>query len=218
MWPFSWLFTNNKKPKPMFGIDISHHQSHIDWSAVASDKQNVQFAFIKATEGVNYIDSALKYNSIEAKKAGIKIGYYHFASLNTPNVEMDARTEANHFVDTIKKCPAPDLPLVLDIETNKAGISADMVLLWVKTFFAELEALGYTDYILYSYTPFLDANLPKNHTLGNIRLWIAAYVNLPKPRLPIGWDNWYIWQYSAKGKVSGIRTDCDVNKTKTNIF
>jgi GH25 family lysozyme M1 (1,4-beta-N-acetylmuramidase) len=81
-----------------------------------------------------------------------------------------------------------------------------------------LELRGYSNYILYSYTSFLDANLPKYHKLGGVKLWIAAYVNKPKPMLPRGWDKYHIWQYSAKGKIKGILGDCDLNKTLVPIF
>ena len=37
---------------PVQGIDVSHHQQTIDWGKL--DKQSVQFAFIKATEGGNH--------------------------------------------------------------------------------------------------------------------------------------------------------------------
>lgn len=197
----------------MQGIDISHHNgANIRFDDVKKDKQQIEFAFIKATEGVNYIDPQLKYNAIEANKAGLKVSYYHFASLNTENVISDAKAEAKHFVSRIAALPVPDLPLVLDIETNKANLPATSVLLWINTFFAELEGYGYKDSILYSYTPFLNLNLPKDHALGNIPLWIAHYTNLPAPRLPIGWDKYKYWQYTAKGRCNGINGDVDMNR------
>lgn len=202
----------------MIGIDISHHNAKIDWAKVAAQKDpKIEYAFIKATEGVNYIDPTVTYNSFAARTAGIKIGYYHFASLNTHSVVADAKAEALHFADTVSKCAAPDLPMILDLETNKANLSDAEVLLWIKTFFAELEILGCPDYALYSYTPFLNASLPAGHGL-NMRLWIAAYVNKPKPVLPNGWDKFWIWQYTAKGKVQGISGDVDMNRSAAALF
>jgi GH25 family lysozyme M1 (1,4-beta-N-acetylmuramidase) len=219
MWGFPFPFFN-LKPKPgkamtVLGIDVSHHNGKINFDEVAKDPQGISYVFIKATEGQTYTDSTLKYNATEAKKAGLRVGYYHFASLNTKNVTEDARAEAKFFVAAISKCPYPDMPVVLDIESNKASVPATLVEIWIRSFFAEISNFGYTDYLLYSYTPFLNANLPSNHTLGDIRLWIAAYTKNPTPKLPIGWNNYHIWQYSAKGKVNGISTDCDMNKLKT---
>lgn len=212
-----WLYLYDrhfkKKSYMKNGIDISHHQGNVRFPALAlANDPKVDFVIIKATEGTTYIDPKLKNNAAQAKKEGLSIGYYHFASLNTQNVVADAIAEATFFIKTISTLPTPDLPLVLDIETNKAALTKDQVLLWVKSFFQHLETLGKTDYVLYSYTPFLNSNLPADHGLGNIRLWIAAYTNKPQPVLPKGWAKEWLWQYSAKGKVVGIGGDVDMNK------
>lgn len=195
----------------MNGIDVSHHNGIIDWNKVVKDVFKPEFVYIKTTEGTGYVDPKFLVNAQGAAKTSIKIGYYHFASLNSSDITNDAIKEAEAFVLTIKKAPAPTMPLVLDIETNKAKLSKEQVVLWVKTFFAELAKLGYTDVMLYSYTPFLNENLPINHGLGTYKLWIADYG--PPLILPKGWDKAYIWQYSAKGKISGIATNVDLNKT-----
>ncbi|MCW3084648.1 MAG: glycoside hydrolase family 25 [Bacteroidetes bacterium] len=201
----------------MNGIDVSHNNGTINWAAVATNATPVDFAYIKASEGVGYTDPTFKFNSEGAKKAGIKIGYYHFASLNTMNDVPDAKAEADYFMSIIKTAPAVDLPYILDIETNKVGLDPAHVLEWINTFFAEMKAGGYSDTALYSYTPFLDANLPANHNLGNVRLWIAAYVSAPAPKLPVGWKEYYIWQKSAKGVISGITGNVDLNVTQQAI-
>jgi GH25 family lysozyme M1 (1,4-beta-N-acetylmuramidase) len=200
----------------MYGVDISHHNGLIYWTEVVKNTPKLDFIFMKASQGVGYVDSVLKYNSVEAKAVGIPVGYYHYASLNTHNIIEDARAEATFFVSTIQKCPETTLPLVLDIEDNKANLSPKEVLIWIKTFFAQLVALEHNNYMLYSYTPFLNSNLPKDHDLGTTSLWLAAYVNKATPKLPNGWSKYKIWQYSAKGKVKGIKGDVDQNRTELN--
>ncbi len=198
----------------MNGIDVSSNNGIIDWDAVKASTPALDFVYIKATEGVGYIDKKLSYNSKEAKRTDLKIGYYHFSTLNNFNTEIDAISEANYFISSIKEMPKSDLPLILDIETNKVGLSKEQVFSWIKSFFKQLETLGYKDYALYSYTPFLDGNLPTNHNLGTIKLWLAAYVSLEAPKLPHGWSNYWIWQYSSSGKINGIKNNVDLNKTK----
>lgn len=61
---------------PVQGIDISHHQGMIDWKTV--DKNMVQFAFIKATEGENHKDSLFLENQTQARQNGIIAGAYHY--------------------------------------------------------------------------------------------------------------------------------------------
>lgn len=208
---------NNLNLNAMNGIDVSHNNGSIDWTKVAADPLKIDFVYIKASEGVGYTDPNFRTNASGAKNAGLKTGYYHFASLNTLNDVPDAKAEADYFASVIKTAPAADLPYVLDIETNKVGLSPVHVLEWINTFFAEMNQAGYGNTLLYSYTPFLDANLPANHNLGNVRLWLAAYVSAPAPKLPVGWTSYYIWQKSAKGLVNGIAGNVDMNVTQQAI-
>ena len=205
----------NKEQK-MNIIDISHHNSKINWLTVAS--QTVPFkidgAIIKTSTGVGSYDPRAVYNATEAKKAGLKIGYYHYCSLNEEDELKDSTDEANSFIKILKTLPVADLGVVLDIEDPKKIPSLDKneVLAWIKNFFAVLEANNYKNYVLYSYKPFLDSNLPANHGLGNIPLWIAQYRTTLT--LPVGWKTHWLWQYSDHGSVKGVIGNVDLNKTK----
>lgn len=193
----------------MNGIDTSHYQEKINW-AVAQQSKRVEFAIIKATEGVNNPDKTLIYNSTEAHRVGLKIGYYHMATLNSANVVPDARDEVKDFLSRIRSLPKNDLPLALDIETNNLKLPQQKVLDYIKTFFSELAYAGYTDKALYSFQWFLDSNLPKNHGLGDVKLWLACYrKNYTMPRGWIGKP--WMWQFSSTGRVPGVPTNVDLN-------
>jgi GH25 family lysozyme M1 (1,4-beta-N-acetylmuramidase) len=44
-------------------------------------------------------------------------------------------------------------------------------------------------------------------------LWIAYYNPDPRPVLPHGWPSYQIWQYTDKGRVSGITENtCDMDR------
>lgn len=194
-------------------IDISENNGTIDWHKVPSNNPKVEGVFIKASEGVGFTDRKLQYNATQAHLAGIPIGYYHFASLNDVNhPKEDAAKEANYFLSTLINCPHETLPLVLDIETNKAGLKPDQVVDYISSFFDVLTHAGKKGFVLYSYSPFLNANLPKDHHFGNIPLWVAQYSNESQPHLPNGWQNYYLWQYTNKGKVNGFLGNVDLNK------
>lgn len=197
----------------MNGIDVSHWNGKIDWKTVATgNTPKVDFVYIKSSSFASGMDEKALFNATEAKKNGVKIGYYHYCSLNDENEEEDAKAEANWFINVLKKLPPSDLPLVLDLEDPKKLLSLDPseVLTWVKTFFATLAKNGYNDYVLYSFMPYLNANLPKNHGLGNIRLWIAQYRQ--KLTLPNGWASSWMWQFSDSGSIKGIAGKTDLNK------
>lgn len=189
-------------------IDVSHWQGKIDWKKVK--ESGIKKAYIKSTQGVGSTDQFCKINAENAIIEGIDIGYYHFASLNTHDEFKDATEEADYFSHVLNTLPSPKLPVVLDIESNKAGLTKDEVLNWIKTFFLRLEANRIMNYAIYSYCPFLNDNLPPNHGLGNIKLWLASYTKTPK--LPNGWDKIWIWQYSCDGSVPGVNGRVDLNK------
>lgn len=191
-------------------LDVSYHQGKIDWKKVAA--AGVTGVVIKATEGVGYVDPRLIENANGAHAAGLKIGYYHFATPNSLTICKDAKAEAEFFIATISKLPLATLTYALDIEKEPIPqITPDMVTLWVHTFFGHLRNAGVTNYCLYSYAPYLDRWLSDGHGLGNVPLWHAGYTKTAK--LPKGWTNYFLWQYTDKGRIPGIKGAVDLNRT-----
>jgi lysozyme len=200
----------------IFGIDVSHHQGKIDWLKVAkgtSTIKPVRFAYMKTTEGVGYADPECRGNALGARKNGIAVGYYHFA---TPSKDqqgrLDATDEAVYFKSVIKNLPKPDLPLVLDVEKN-SGLSKTEMLEWIKDFLGEFTG-PYFSFMIYGGSSFLNENLPSVHDLGQYPLWLAQYRKETELMLPNGWKSWSVWQYAETGIVSGINGNCDVNFAK----
>ena len=77
------------------GIDISHHQGHIDWDLLRNAQINhnpVRFVIIKATEGRSHLDENFNDNFYEARENGFIRGAYHFFSPSVP-----AREQAEYF-------------------------------------------------------------------------------------------------------------------------
>ncbi len=96
------------------GIDVSHHQGKIDWRAIY--KQEIRFAYIKASEGVKSRDPRFKENVKGAQAAGIKVGAYHYY-----NLCRDAGMQAQNFIEALKDekkllIPAVDLEFVGNCE------------------------------------------------------------------------------------------------------
>ncbi len=188
-------------------IDISHHNGKIDWQSVSEEVDSI---FIKATEGVDYLDKMFLKNAIAATEAGLNVGYYHFATPRSHDVETDAKNEANWFIENVKKAPEPTLPLVLDFEDEKIVLNKVDSLLFINTFFRQLILNGYHDIMLYGGTSYLNDHLPANHDLGHIPLWIADY-NEPH-FTPVGWDKITLLQHTDKGEIAGINGNVDLNR------
>lgn len=191
-------------------IDVSQHQGIIDWKAVKANNQGITGVYIKATEGVGFLDANFHANVAGAKAVNLDVGFYHFASLNSNDVLTDSAAEAKAFYNATKKYTV-QLPHVLDIETNKIGIKPADVLKYIQNFVLTMHIFGVNDVVLYSYTPFLNTNLPKDHKLADsMRLWIAAYT--PTLKLPNGYTKAWLWQYTSTGTVAGIKGKVDLNK------
>lgn len=101
---------NSPSPQryPVRGVDVSAYQGAIDWPTLSA--QDIDFAFIKATEGSSFVDSRFAYNYKEAQKTSLRIGAYHFFSFDSAG-----ETQADHFIETVQRIPGM-LPPVVDIE------------------------------------------------------------------------------------------------------
>lgn len=93
------------------GIDVSRYQGSINWTSVRT--AGIQFAYIKATEGVSYRDPNFGANYVGAYHAGVIRGAYHFA---LPNRSSGA-VQANYLASNGGAWSADSrtLPAALDI-------------------------------------------------------------------------------------------------------
>ena len=180
------------------GIDVSHYQADIDWESVA--EQGIQFAFVKASEGMTLIDTLFCDNWAAMKAANIRRGAYHFFRPQTPVYE-----QAFNFQTAVQIEPG-DLPPVLDVEVLD-GVSkvklVSSVLTWL-----------YLSEIHYGVKPILYTNLKfyNKYLAGHFDeypLWIARY-SRRAPRPACGRD-WQFWQYGNRGNLEGIEGPVDFN-------
>src|SRR5690349_11685784 len=160
------------------GVDVSHYQGVIDWTT--AHNAGVSFAFTKATEGVDFIDSNFTQNMTGAKAADVLIGPYHFARPDSFNTDPnDAANEANDFVDAIAPYyTGPNLTLrpVLDLETL-GGVSNEATFLsqWVRNFAQVVHSrLGF-DIMIYCDRDFAQHYLASD--LNQYPLWIAKPIS-----------------------------------------
>lgn len=91
-----WPNTPSKKKYPVRGVDVSSYQGEIDWETL--ENQDIDFAFIKATEGSGYEDEYFQQNFQNASETGIRIGAYHFFSFDSSGI-----TQAENFIKTVPK-------------------------------------------------------------------------------------------------------------------
>ena len=184
---------------PVAGIDVSRHNGDIDFDKVRDD--DYQFVFIKASEGLTYKDDAFDRNYSQARKAGLKVGAYHFFRKNRTGQE-----QAGNLLGVIKGKEL-DLPLVIDLEDdwgNGATVSRQTAIERVMDMIDILNGKGYQVMI---YTNLDGYNKYYKDMLGDHDLWLCSF-NSPDQltSLPHRFQ-----QFSHEGTVSGVEGKVDLN-------
>ncbi|HMX39200.1 MAG TPA: GH25 family lysozyme [Saprospiraceae bacterium] len=201
LWQPTRLAEPAEQPKHpvLYGVDVSHYQKRIQWDTVVA-KEQLHFAFVKATEGHDYSDSLFCNNWEALERLGIVRGAYHFFRAYGCGEE-----QAMHFLRTVEMRPG-DLAPVLDIERTD-GIDPELMrqeaAIWLQMV---EEHLGVRP-IIYSNQHFYEQYLAGH--FDHYPLWIARYSE-EQPCLDSG-KEWCIWQYSNKGCIEGIPAKVDVN-------
>lgn len=202
-------------------IDISSNNGQINWDEVKAhddtlpDGLKIKGVMVKANEGYLCEDKGWKDRAAEAVKRGYPVGYYHFATLNTFKVIEDAEQEANYFLKSLADAPKADMPIALDIETNKVNLPAPQVVLWAKTFFSVLKNAGVTNLALYSGQYFLNSEHFIAKDFEGIKLWVAEYIS-GTFKLPVGFEDYWAHQYTSEGIIDGIKGHVDISQLKTS--
>lgn len=190
------------------GIDISNNNGNVNLLTVK--QSGVQAVYIKATEGVSYIDSRLKINASMAQSSGLKFGFYHFMSEKTSPTQ-----QAIDFYNAIKEYKYNLIP-VLDIETNSCCRSATSITDRVLEFLNKFKELSNINCIIYTYTSFANSSLDKR--LSNYKCWIADYNNSKTTKPNNVWSNFVGHQYSGSGRISGVNGNVDLNNFENDII
>jgi lysozyme len=208
----------NLPPDFKFGIDLSHHNTRLDWQAFKN--AGCEFVFIKTSDGVGSPDNQASFHAQNALQQNFRIGYYHFCHADRKSggtIEKDAEAEAKDAVSRMQNLPSADLPFVLDLEDDNTPLLPNQYLIWVNTFIATITPFSAKGIMIYSRKEFLDRRLPGGHGLGQqAKLWISRYPEHPDASnvaSPIGWDDWSIWQYKETG-VIGSSSPIDLNIMK----
>lgn len=184
------------KKYKVHGIDISHHQTRINWSKV--DKK-YKFVLMKATEGKDFLDRDFLYNWNKAQLNGFKVGAYHFFSMRSSGIR-----QANYYISKVPKI-TDSFPPIIDVEVSSKH-KKERVISELKDMIESLEKYYGKKVIIYvdykGYKLFIENELKDNP------IWIRDirfYPNISEK------DRWIIWQYSNRGRVKGIDGFTDKN-------
>ncbi len=193
-----------------FGIDVSRHNGTIDWNAVKAsgvDYVIIRCGYRGSSTGALIEDQNFKTNIKGATAAGLKVGVYVFSQAVD---EVEAVKEASLAVSLVK---GYNLTYPIFIDTEESGGRADKIdkatrTAVVNAFCQTVASAGYQPGIYASKTWFEDKLNMSG--VSSCRIWLAQYS--AEPTYSGKYD---LWQYSSKGKISGIKTDVDLNYSYT---
>lgn len=190
------------------GIDVSNWQGTIDYNQVKND--GIQVVYIKATQGVNIVDSHFRINYNNAKANGLKVGFYHFLTART--VE-EAIRQAEFFASVISNTN-PDCKLAMDFEVF-GNLTVAEINNISKAFLARVKEITGKEVVIYS-DEYAARNIFSIELADEYPLWIAQYgVTSPGET---NWEYWEGFQYTSRGEVSGIRGFVDRDKFTNEIL
>lgn len=192
------------------GIDVSHHNGSIAWQAVRSmlaQGINVDFAIIKATEGVTLRDSEYARNWKLTRKVGITRGAYHYF-----NEYVSGKAQALHYIATVGNLLPGDLPPVLDIEEIN-NTPVPQLIANAKEWLQVIQDHYHVQPIVYTYAHFYNTYFAGE--LDDYPLWVAHYKQMNTPNIQ---RPWLLWQHSDAARVNGISTPVDFNVYQGDQF
>jgi len=180
-------------------IDLSHHNT-IPSSLQPARDAGVWGVIHKLTEGTTFTDAKVDARYYLAQDAGMLWGLYHF--IRPGKIEQ----QAEFFVGQANALEVADDDTLYVLDYEDAGVSLDDAL----TFMRKVEQLTGARPALYSGHVLKEALGGKpNAEIASYRLWLAQYSSAPT--LPVGFDSYWLWQYSESASVPGIAPPVDVN-------
>ena len=181
------------------GIDISVYQQNIDFKKLKDS--GIEFVIIRAGFGkvANQKDKLFESHYANAKKAGLKVGCYHYTYAKSV---QEAEQEADVFLEWIKD-KTFEYPVYFDIEDASLQnlgkqVLTDIVLAWC----GKVQSAGY--YVGIYANPDWFMNRLDLERLKGFDKWLAHWVAVPK------WKNEFggLWQYGLT-RIDGYNGDID---------
>lgn len=157
-------------------LDQSNNNAAPDFKKIAAWRETragvtyrVDGVLLKASEGATFTDPVYRPWALRARRAGLRVGPYHYAR----PAGGDAIAEARHFVSAFGNVLFPrDFRPFLDLEENDGGLPWSSLVAWSRTFNQEVFRLS-------GHLPGIYASLS----------WLTRM----KPDVPIGAALWLAW-------------------------
>lgn len=170
------------------GLTINEFSAGYDFESAGN--AGIGAAYLRATAGADYTDTALDTAAAAVVEAGLRLGFYHYLIAEDA---QQARAQAQFFAGAIAGYSYTLRPAMLFDALE--GLTFDTANTVAEAFLSTLEtAAGVTPVI---YTDAESANLLWNQSLANrFPLWVIDETNVDAPAAGGSpWSSWVGWQY-----------------------
>ncbi len=186
----------------VFGIDVSHYQTNIDWEKLL-ETHKVDFVIVRATMGHNKTDIKFSKNWKALNKAKLIKGAYHYY-----RPDENSTVQAENYIKNVE-LKEGDLPPVLDIEKYSRVQSINSLKTGLLNWLEIIENHYGVTPILYTYHNFYISTIKIDSRFDKYPVWIAWYNVKEDPTTVL--SDWVFWQFTDKGLLEGIEGDVDIN-------
>lgn len=198
-----WFVNPMKKEYKLMGINVSSKQGKISWDAVSL--QNIDFAFIRATEGESLEDKNFNDNFKGALAAGIEAAPLHDFSFTS-----SGKAQAEAFISTCGDKKDRQLPPVVQIRLYGKFVAVPPEIDNVRK---ELSDFIDTVYEKYGLNPIImsDEEIYSNYIEGYFDgspICIESIYSKPNDN-----NNFFFWLFNPKTKING----CEKNEYMDKI-
>lgn len=186
------------------GIDVSSYQGKPDWAKVSDSE--IKFAILRIHQKSG-TDSSFEHNYKGCKSNGILVGGYKYSYALTPAQAID---EAESVISVLGG-RGMDFPIFYDLEwSQQRNLGKQAIENIAVAFLTRIKKAGYKVGIYCNLDWY---NNVLSDTLKKYDCWIARYPASDngsvqerlRPSVGVG------WQYSSRGKVSGISGNVDMD-------
>lgn len=191
-------------------LDLSNNNGDPDWARLKA--QGINAVYLKATEGMTFVDRTFAARRKAANAHGIAVGAYHFARPDASTAVEQARS----FARVVGKLGVNDLRPALDFEVPTKMPPA-MAVQWARSFNRAVKGMLGALPVFYTFSSYAAA-LPAATPIG-AGLWLASYDRndgkehpfvVPKP-----WRSVVAHQFSSRCNVGGCAGLVDLSTAKS---
>ena len=182
------------------GADISENNGSVNWQSFAN--HDIHFIFIKATEGLDKVDTFFETNLKQARQCDLAAGVYHWF-----HPRLHAGQQADLFIRSVKSFSGL-LPPVVCLGTYFTDMSEmeKNILTFLRLLEKRIKAIP----MIYTSEAYWRTYLSGADWGCDYPLWLDKPGSIwPAQVWP--WAGWTFWQYSYQANLPGIPANLGLN-------